>query len=46
MKKAKLAGTGKGLAVAGLVLGIIGTAFGALGILCILCAAATVASFA
>ena len=47
MKKAKLAGgEGKGLAVAGLVLGIIGTAFGAIGVICIACAAAAVASFA
>ena len=31
-----------GLATAGLVLGIIGTAFGAVGIICIICAASCV----
>ncbi|MCH5279348.1 MAG: DUF4190 domain-containing protein [Christensenellaceae bacterium] len=44
MKKAKETGTGKGLAVAGLVCGIVGTAIGALGILCIICAASCAAA--
>ena len=39
MKNAKATGEGKGLAVAGLVLGIIGTSLGALGVLCVMCAA-------
>jgi hypothetical protein len=39
MKKSKESGQNKGLAVAGLVLGIIGTAFAAIGVLCVICAA-------
>ena len=39
MKIAKATGEGKGLATAGLVLGIIGTVFGGLGVLCVICAA-------
>ena len=38
MKIAKATGEGKGLATAGLVLGIIGTVFGGLGVLCAICA--------
>lgn len=38
-KIAKETGESKGLAVAGLVLGIIGTAFGAIGVICVVCAA-------
>jgi len=34
MKKAKETGTGNGLAIAGLVLGIIGTLFALVGIIC------------
>ena len=34
----------KGLATAGLVLGIIGTAFGALGVVCAICACAGLAA--
>lgn len=37
-KVAKATGEGKGLATAGLVLGIVGTAFGAVGALCAVCA--------
>lgn len=37
-KIAKATGEGKGLATAGLVLGIIGTVFGAMGFLCYGCA--------
>lgn len=37
MKQSKLTGTGHGLAVAGLVLGIIGTALGAIGVICAIC---------
>ena len=37
-KIAKATGEGKGLATAGLVLGIVGTAFGAVGALCAGCA--------
>lgn len=37
-KIAKATGEGKGLATAGLVLGIVGTAFGAVGALCAVCA--------
>lgn len=44
LKVAKETGEGKGLATAGLVLGIIGTAFGAIGILCIICAAGALAA--
>ncbi len=32
----------KGLATAGLVLGIIGTAFGAIGVICVICAAGVI----
>ena len=39
MKIAKVTGEGKGLATAGLVLGIVGTVFGGLGVLCTICAA-------
>ena len=39
MKQAKVTGQGKGLAVAGLVLGIIGTAFAAIGVLCVVACA-------
>lgn len=38
-KIAKATGENKGLATAGLVLGIIGTALGAIGVLCAVCAA-------
>lgn len=38
-KIAKANGEAKGLATAGLVLGIIGTAFGAVGVICVVCAA-------
>lgn len=41
-KIAKETGEGKGMATAGLVLGIIGTAFGVLGILCVACSAALI----
>lgn len=44
MKKSKEAGEGKGLAVAGLVLGIVGTAFAVIGIICIICVAAAASS--
>ncbi len=44
MKKAKSTNQGKGLAVAGLVLGIVGTSFAVIGILCVACAAAAVGS--
>lgn len=37
-KIAKATGEGKGLATAGLVLGIVGVAFGAVGALCAICA--------
>ncbi len=37
LKTAKVTGEGKGLATAGMVLGIIGTAFGAIGVLCAAC---------
>ena len=43
MKIAKITGQGQGLATAGLVLGIIGTAFGVIGVLCIICAAGAMA---
>lgn len=46
MKEAKVTGEGKGLAVAGLVLGIIGTSFGALGVLCVMCAACSLGAMA
>ena len=44
MKIAKATGQGQGLATAGLVLGIIGTAFGVIGVLCIICAAGAMAA--
>ena len=45
MKKAKVANSGKGLAVTGLVLGIIGTAFGAFAVICaVACASAGAAA--
>ena len=44
MKIAKATGQGQGLATAGLVLGIIGTAFGVHGVLCIICAAGALAA--
>ncbi len=44
MKQAKFTNTGKGLAVAGLVLGIVGASFGVVGVICICTAAAAVAS--
>ena len=44
MKIAKITGQGQGLATAGLVLGIIGTAFGVIGVLCIICAAGALAA--
>lgn len=39
MKASKVTGEGKGLAVAGLVLGIIGTVFAAIGVICWACVA-------
>ena len=42
MKEAKATGTGKGLAVAGLVCGIIGTVVCAIMFACVVCATATV----
>lgn len=44
MKKAKEVGSGNGLAIAGLVLGIIGTAVGVLGFICIVIIAAIAAT--
>lgn len=44
MKIAKATGQGQGLATAGLVLGIIGTTFGVIGVLCIICAAGALAA--
>ena len=41
-KIAKETGENKGMATAGLVLGIIGTALGALGIICVACSAAII----
>ena len=41
-KIAKETGETKGLATSGLVLGIIGTAFGAVGVICVACAAAAI----
>ncbi|MBO5232629.1 MAG: DUF4190 domain-containing protein [Clostridia bacterium] len=41
-KLAKANNEPKGLATAGLVLGIIGTAFGAVGVICVACAAAAI----
>ncbi len=37
MKKAKASGESKGLAVAGLVCGIIGTVFAVIGLICVVC---------
>ncbi len=42
-KIAKATGEGKGLATAGLVLGIIGVAFGAVGAICAVCTICTLA---
>ncbi len=42
MKEAKITGVGKGMAVTGLVLGIIGTVFSAIGVICALACAATI----
>ena len=44
MKRAKENGEPKGLAVAGLVCGIVGAAFSVIGIICVICAAAVVNS--
>lgn len=44
MKIAKATGQGKGLATAGLVLGIIGTSFAALGVLCAIALAGAISS--
>lgn len=44
MKKAKEAGGSKGLAIAGLVLGIIGAAFGLVGVICVICATCVITS--
>ena len=44
MKRSKETNTGHGLAVAGLVLGIIGTVIGFLGFICIVICAAAAAS--
>lgn len=41
MKIAKQTGTGKGLAVAGLVCGIVSTAFAVIAVLCAICVMAT-----
>ncbi len=38
LKKAKANGESKGLAMAGFVCGIVGTAFGLIGVLCAICA--------
>jgi len=46
MKKAKITGAGKGLAVAGLVLGIIGTSFSAILVLCTVILVGTLGSMA
>lgn len=43
MKEAKASGTGKGLAVAGLVCGIIGTVVCAIMFACVVCAATAIA---
>ncbi len=42
-KQAVVSGQGMGLATAGLVLGIIGVCFGAIGVLCALCVAGSIA---
>ncbi len=39
---ARQTGEGMGVATAGLVLGIIGTAFGGIGVVCVICALAVV----
>ncbi len=44
MKQAKITGQGKGLAVAGLVLGIIGCSFSAIAVICIAICAGTLAA--
>ena len=44
-KEAAVTGEGKGLATAGLVLGIVGTVFGVAGVICALACAGAVASF-
>ncbi|MCH5202404.1 MAG: DUF4190 domain-containing protein [Oscillospiraceae bacterium] len=44
MKTSKETGEGRGLAIAGLVLGIIGTSFAAIGVICVACAAGILAS--
>lgn len=44
MKKAKASGESKGLAVAGLVCGIIGTVFAVIGLICVVCVFATASS--
>lgn len=46
IKEAKATGKGKGLAVAGLVCGIVGTAVCAIMFACVGCAAATVSALA
>ncbi len=40
-KQAAVTGEGMGMATAGLVLGIIGTVFGAIGVVCAICAVAS-----
>lgn len=42
MKRANSSGEGKGLAVAGLVLGIVGTVCSGIAVLCVACAAAAI----
>ncbi len=44
LKKAKMTGVGNGLATTGLVLGIIGTAFGLIGVICAVCVLAATGS--
>lgn len=44
-KKAKAVGTTSGLATAGLVCGIIGTAFSSAGVICVLACAGSTASW-
>ena len=46
MKEAKATGTGKGLAVAGLVCGIVGTAVCAIMFACVGCVAAGISALA
>ncbi len=45
-KQAAETGEGKGLATAGLILGIIGTVVGGLGVACVICAMATLGAAA